>query len=129
MERCPTRWVVTWYTSAALLLADFTHFLITRPGNRGDALAGLEGLGVCEFDLGSEDGAGYVDPIVVCRPLQRFPGVYRSAEFLLEFSVEIGCLLGRLLLQPFALALLFGFLLMRYLGRLHKVMLGSLDRT
>lgn len=121
--------VVASHAGTTLRLAGFAHLLVPSAGNRRDALARLECLCVSKFDLGGKDGAGDMNPVFVCRLLQRLSRVDRSAEVFLPFPVELSCLHGHLLFLSLSLAFLLCLFLMRDLGRLHEVMNGGLDRT
>lgn len=121
--------VMTSHAGTTLRLASFAHLLVSSAGNQRDALAGLECLCVSKFDLGCEDGAGDMDPIFVCCPLERLSGVDRPAEIFLPFSVELSCLDGHLLLLSLTLAFLLSLFLMRDLGRLYEIMNSGLDRA
>lgn len=119
--------IVASHARTTLLAAGFANFLVRGPGDGGDAFAWLECLRISESDLRMEDGAGDMNPIVVCRPLERLSWIYRPPKVLLALAVKVGCLYSHLFFQSLALPFLFGLLLVRDLGRLHKVMLGGLN--
>jgi hypothetical protein len=54
-----------------------------------------------------------MDPIVVCGPLQRLPGVDRPVQFLLLLAEKIGRLLRLLALGSLSFLFLLRFLLVR----------------
>lgn len=115
--------VMARYAGAAPLMTDSANFLVFGSRNGRDPFAWLERLRVAKLDLGSEDRAGHMDPIVVGGLLQRFPGNDRSSELLLSFSIELGCFHGLFFLLSLALTLFLGLLLVRDLRRLYKIML------
>src|SRR6187402_1620941 len=101
------------HASPFISLAGLADLGVPRPGHQRDALTSPERLGITKLDLGSPDGAGDVDPVVVGCSLQGLPRVRWSVHLLLLLPVVLGCFLGVLPFLTLALALLFRLLLVR----------------
>jgi hypothetical protein len=115
--------------STTRLLADFARLCIPCPGYGWNSLGRAESLSQAELDLRSEDGAGNVYPIVVRGTLERFARVDWAVHVDLLLSVVLGGLQSRFLFRSLALLFLLGFLLVRDLRRLDKIMLRVFHRT
>jgi hypothetical protein len=99
------------------------------PWNGWDALYRGQRLGVSKPDVGGEDGASHVHPVVVGSPLERLARVHGPPHILLLLAVVVGHLVRLLPVLALALAVLFRHLFLGVdgLGRLDKVAFRGLD--
>jgi len=97
---------LTGDASTPLLVAGVAYFVVLGSCDGGNAFARLQCFGAPKLDLGGPDGAGDMNPVVICRPLERFARVDGPVEVLLPLAIVLSCLSCLLNLHPFTLTIL-----------------------